>query len=165
MSIAHDDELAYRYELKINEYEFERMYLEDLHRNSGLSGDHKMVLWEVRQIIKKLKGYEHLEEPVLIYIAEIEGRTGLGNATVRRVLKQLHEYGLITKELKRIKVGREIKNELWISLAPHIITSAKWIATEDRGGRKGRQQCEKCGSENLEYVAYRCKDCGHEAHL
>jgi DNA-binding MarR family transcriptional regulator len=165
MSIAHDDEQAYRYELKIQQYELERMYLEDLHRNSWLSGDHKMVLWEVRQIIKRLKGYDHLEEPVHIYIAEIEGRTGLGSATVKRILKQLDEYGLITKQVKKTKVGRSIKNELWISLAAHIVNSAKWIATEHKGGRTGRQQCEKCGSDNLEYTAYRCKDCGHTGNL
>jgi len=159
------DDIVRRYEERINRYEFERMYLEDLHRNSGLSGDHKLVLWEVRQIILTLKGYEHLEESVHIYISEIERRTGLGNRSVKRLLAQLHEYGLITKEVKKIMKNKEIKNELWISLAPHITTSAKWIATEDKGGRKGRQQCAKCGSENLEYTAYRCLDCGHEDHL
>lgn len=159
------DERQYMYELKIQQYEFERMYLEDLHRNTWLSGDHKMVLWEVRQIIKDLKGYDHLEEPVHIYIAEIERRTGLGNRSVKRLLTQLHEYGFITKEVKKIMKDKEIKNELWISLASHIMTSAKHIVTEDKGGRKGRQQCTKCGSENIEYTAYRCLDCGHQGHL
>jgi DNA-binding MarR family transcriptional regulator len=159
MSIAHDDELAYRYELKINEYEKEIKWQDDLDCDLELSGNHKLVLRQVRKIIKRLR-YD-LDEPVHIYISEISNRTGLEESTVRRLLTQLAEYGLITKQVKRKRVGSEIRNELWISLAEHIRSNAAIISVPSRN-HGGDRRCEKCGSKNIDVLTvYACRDCGH----
>ena len=159
------DDTIYKYELKISEYEKEIKWQNDLDRDTELSGNHKLVLRQVRQIIRRVR-YD-LEEPVHIYISEIVNRTGLGDKTVRRLLLELENYGLITKELRPRRVGNEIRNEVWISLAKHIRRDATAISAPSRN-HGGDRRCENCGSKNIDiYVAYVCRDCGqiHQADI
>jgi DNA-binding MarR family transcriptional regulator len=158
VSVSHDDELAYRYELKINQYELERMWWEDLMQNSWLSGDHKIVLHAIRHIIQSLR-YDWDKstcEPVLIWMGELVRRTGLGESTVRRLTEELDQYGLITKKTKR---GKEGRNQCWYTLSGQVKTNPKNITIVDRRHGGARPRC-KCGSDNLEPTGYKCLDCG-----
>jgi DNA-binding transcriptional ArsR family regulator len=163
MSLSQDQYSdQYKHELKINEYEKEIKWQNDLDRDTELSAAHKLVLRQLRQIIKRVR-YD-LDEPVRIYISELVSRTGMEDSSVRRKLAQLADYGLITKIIKRIRVGNEIRNELWVSLAQHIRNDAKSIAAPNRN-HGGKRTCEKCGSQNIDvYIAYECRDCGHIHH-
>jgi hypothetical protein len=155
-----NDDREYMYELKINQYEFERMWLEDLHRNSWLSGDHKVLLWEIRQVVKRMR-YD-LSEPVHIWIMELANRTGLGYSSVKRLTDELNAYGLITKETK----GKGKEQRTWFNLGGTIRTSAKEIVIPDREHGGIRQpRCKKCNSDDLEPIAYKCRGCGHQWHL
>ena len=160
MSIAREDySEQYKYELKINEYEKEIKWQNDLDRDTELSGNHKLVLRQVRQIIKRVR-YD-LDEPVHIYVSEIVNRTGLGERSVLRLLSELADYGAITKETRRKRQGNEIRNELWISLGQHIRHDATLIHAPKRN-HGGNKRCESCGSKNIDvYIAYHCRDCGH----
>jgi rubrerythrin len=157
MSIAHDDEQAYRYELKINQMEMETIWLNELLANTTLSGEEKIVLHIVRQIIKRVR-YD-LSEPVHIWIGEICNRTGLGERTVQKVTNRLHELGLIIKDTR----GKGKGQKTWFSLPEEIKLRSKDLVRDRKRNRGGfRQRCEKCGSENLDvYTAYACRDCGH----
>jgi hypothetical protein len=157
MSIAHDDELAYRYELKINQYEMETVWLKELLANTTLSGEEKIVLWTIRQIIKRVR-YD-LSDPVHIWLAEIANATGLDERTIRRITSKLHDLGLIIKDTR----GKGRANRTWFSLPDEIKLSSKNIAKDRKRNRGGeRLRCEECGSENLDvHTLYACRDCGH----
>jgi DNA-binding MarR family transcriptional regulator/ribosomal protein S14 len=157
MSITHDDELAYRYELKINQYELEMIWLNELLENTTLSGEEKNVLWVIRQIIRKVR-YD-LSVPVHIWMAEIARRSGLGESTVRKVINRLHNLGLIIKETR----GTGKNKRTWFSIPSEIDQSSKGVVKDRKRNRGGaRQRCEECGSENVDvYTLYACRDCGH----
>jgi DNA-binding transcriptional ArsR family regulator len=159
LSKDDDNAIAHRYEVKISEHEKEIKWQNDLDRDTELSAAHKLLLRQLRQIIKRIR-YD-MNEPVHIYVSELVGRTGLGKRSIPRLLSELAEYGLITKETRRKRVGNEVRNELWISLAQHIRTDATLIQAPKRN-HGGNKQCEKCGSENVDmYITYICRDCGH----
>jgi hypothetical protein len=165
MSITQDGEPTYRYEIKINQYEMERIWWEDLMKNEWLSADHKVVLYAIRHIIQNLRyDWDRATcEPVLIYSRELQQKTGLSENTVCRCTKQLHEIGLVNKLTKR--EGKVSKT--WYTLHGKICHSAKNIEIMTAGRNHGglRVACKKCGSGNLEAIAYRCLDCGHQWHL
>jgi hypothetical protein len=151
-----DDELAYKYELKINQLELERMWLKDLITNSWLSGDHKILLYTIRQIILDLR-YDWTV-PVLIYNAELQNKTGLGKNTIIRLTQELHNVGLITKETR----GKGREQRTWYSLGGSIQSSAKDIKVNARSRNHGGGRCCECGSENIVVKkTYECLDCGH----
>jgi DNA-directed RNA polymerase subunit RPC12/RpoP len=164
MSISYNDEQAYKYELKINQLEMEKLWERELFRNSWLSGDQKIVLLVIREIIHKLR-YDD-SELVHIHVAEIVNRTGLGDRTVRRIVTQLDEYGLITRECRRKRNGNIWISEMWISMKGHVIRDAKTIVIPARGHGGTRIKCESCGSENTEtFTGYKCLDCGNIGHV
>jgi hypothetical protein len=160
-----NDDLQYMHELKIHQLESERMWWEDLMRHQWLSGDHKIILYTIRQIIKSLRYDWDQEtcEPVLIWRHELESKTGLHENTISRCTNQLHEAGLIKKNTKR--EGKTSKS--WYTLHGRICHSAKDIEIAAPGRNHGglRITCRKCGGENLEAIAYKCLDCGHQWHL
>jgi hypothetical protein len=164
MSITRNDELTYRYELKINQLEQDRIWERNLFRNSWMSGDQKIVLLTIREIIRTLRCND--EELVHMHVAEIVSKTGLGDRTIRRILTQLDEYGLITKECRKVRNGSAWTSELWISMKAHAIQDANTIVTPARDHGGHRTKCEKCGSMNTEDIAaYKCLDCGHIGHI
>jgi hypothetical protein len=150
-----DDELAYKYELKINQLELERMWLKDLIANSWLSGDHKILLYTIRQIILDLR-YDWTV-PVMIYSAELQNKTGLGRGTIVRLTQELHDVGLITKETK----GKGKEQRTWYCLGGSIHRSTKDIEIKAKPRNHGGMKCRKCGSKNIIVKSYQCLDCGH----
>ena len=158
MSITREDEsVIYRYELKINEYEDELMWANDLFANTTLSGNEKIVMYTIRRIIRRVR-YD-MSEPVLIYMAEISNKAGLHEQTVMRSTKKLNELGLIIKETR----GKGENQKTWYSIPKEIRISSQSLATKrNRNWGGTRSKCEKCGSENIDiYTAYECRDCGH----
>jgi DNA-binding MarR family transcriptional regulator len=160
MSIAHDDEQAYRYELKINQYEMERMWWEDLMQNSWLSPGHKIVLYAIRQIIHTLRIDDSV--PTTMHLTELANKTGLSKAQIKRLTSELYEWGFITKNTKQRKEGKQWISEMTIGLGGQIRHNPKGLTTPDRNhGGPRKQKCHNCGSENVEPVVYQCLDCGH----
>jgi hypothetical protein len=134
----------------------EAEYLSDLLANKDLSGDQKVVLWIIRKIILRMR-YD-VTQPLHIWMGEIANKTGLGDKTVRRATNELHEMRLIVKDTrgkgKEQKTYFNLVNEYTISV--QIQEKQVTIPEKQHGGKR----CHYCGSEKLEKMTYRCKDCG-----
>lgn len=158
MSITHDNELAYRHELKIQQLEMDRIYEEELFANSYLSPAHKIVLLTIRRIIRTLRIDDSV--PTVIHLAELSNKTAISIAQLKRLIDQLDKWGIITKETIKWKEGKAWKSEMRLKMGGQIKNSPKSIITS-RNKPGGDQTCHKCGSRNIEPVAYICNDCGH----
>jgi hypothetical protein len=157
-----EDELAYRYELKIQQYELERMWWENLIENDWLSGNQKLILYAIRHIVRTLR-YDWDQptcEPVLIYNAELQHKTGLKKEAIIDATNTLDRVGLITKDTR----GKGKLQRTYYTLSGCIKSVEVTAPSRNQGGFRV-PKCEKCGSDNLESTAYKCKDCGHEGHF
>jgi DNA-binding MarR family transcriptional regulator len=158
MSITQDSELIYKYELKIHQYEMERMYEDELFSNAYLSPAHKIVLRAIRQIIRTLRIDDTIPTP--IHLTELSNKTAISTAQLKRLIDQLDEWGIITKETIKWKEGKAWKSEMRLKMGGQIKSSPQSITTP-RNKPGGDQTCHKCGSKNIEPIAYVCNDCGH----
>jgi DNA-binding MarR family transcriptional regulator len=155
-----------RYELKIQQLELERMWWENLMKNDWLSGNQKLILYAIRHIIQTLR-YDWGEstcESVLIYNTELMNKTGLSEDIVTKTTKVLDEVGLIEK--KTVGKGKAQRN--WYTLngsIKHSAENVKIAAPSRNHGGQRTPRCERCGCEDLETTAYKCRKCGHEAHI
>jgi hypothetical protein len=128
-------------------------YLDMLLASKKLSGEHKNVIWSIRRIMLKLR-YD-LTMPMHIWIPELVKRTGLSDKTVRSKTNELHAMGIILKDTR----GEKPNQETWFSFV-HMY-SLQFNESEAIPEKKhGKQKCQRCGSEKLEKMTYRCKDCG-----
>lgn len=149
-----------KYELKINEYEREIAWNNELDRlpNDPVSGSHKLVMRHIRQIIKRLR-YDETTF-VQIHNQELVNRTGLDDSTVKRALADLLAWGWVKKQSRRYNIANgEIRTERYLALTGSLVVSFQDVMIPAKKGRGG-PRCAKCGSENLVTVKV-CSKCGH----
>lgn len=153
-----------RAELRILHLEEDQRFRERLDANKHLSPTDKQVFIVVRDISRTIQS-EDGEAPVLP-MWQVAKSTGLGERTVRRSVAKLDEAGIWKRHQRKIHEGSgkwrtEVTIELGLlSYEPEAMRLAQ---PRKHGGK--REQCEKCGGENLEiYEAYICQDCGHIHH-
>jgi DNA-binding HxlR family transcriptional regulator len=158
---------SYKYERKINEYEMEIRWQNELDSlpNDPVSAEHKLILKHVRIIIKRLRC--DTKSATCIHNTELVRRTGLSEDTIQRKLKDLTSWGWITRHIIRSRTkGGSYTTEQMISLTGNLylaLGAAPMPKKRNHGG--DRRKCDSCGSENITiYVAYECRDCGHIHH-
>jgi predicted transcriptional regulator len=149
-----------KYELKINQLELERMWWENLMENDWLSGNQKLVLYAIRHIIRALR-YDWDQptcEPVLIYNAELQNKTGLKKEAIIDATNTLDRVGLITKDTR----GKGKANRTYYTLSGCIKSVEVNIPSRNHGGAR----CSECGSDNIVVKKiHKCLDCGHVEHF
>jgi DNA-binding HxlR family transcriptional regulator len=95
-----------------------------------------------------------------MHLAELSNKTALSKRQIIRLLKELEEWGLITKHTDKQRKGSSWESEMKLSVGGKIKQTVKDIkTTHKRPG--GNQRCHNCGSKNIEAVVYKCLDCGH----
>jgi hypothetical protein len=151
-------DLELKKDTKAAELEHEFAWLKDLNANQWLSGDQKVVLWEIRCIMRRLR-YD-LSEPVHIWLSEIENRTGLSSGAIKKITDQLHQFGLITKDTR----GKGKGQKTWFSIGGTIRQSVKDVVVHSPKHNRGGLRCPRCQSENIQPTSYKCLDCKHEWH-
>jgi uncharacterized membrane protein YvbJ len=119
------------------------------------------VFLTIRRIIRNLRVDDSI--PTIIHLAELINKTALSEAQIKRLINELHNWGLITKETNKLRKGSSWESEMKISIGGKIKNSVKDIVT-DHKRPGGDQRCHKCGSKNIEPSVYLCKDCGHYGH-
>jgi predicted RNA-binding Zn-ribbon protein involved in translation (DUF1610 family) len=140
----------------------EKIKEDDLMANSYLSPSHKIVLRAIRRIIHALRIDE--TTPTVIHLAELVHKTALSEKQLRRVVEDLSQWGLITKETRKWKEGKEWKSEMTIAIGGLVKHSPTEIITP-RQKAGGYRRCHNCGSKNIEAVVYKCLDCGHHGPI
>jgi hypothetical protein len=162
-SVQYDDRsYTQRLEDHIHELEVERIKEDDLMANSYLSPSHKIVLRTIRRIIQALRIDE--TTPTIIHLTELVHKTALSEKQLRRVIEDLDRWGLITKETRKWKEGKEWKSEMTIGIGGQVKYSPAEITTS-RQKPGGYRRCHNCGSKNIEPVVYKCNDCGHHGPI
>jgi len=156
--IEYLEEETRRKEIRIHRLEMDRLEEEDLRANDHLSHTHKAVLRTIQEIVRTLRVDD--TTPTTIHLGEISKKTATGERQVRRVIEDLDQWGLITKDTKQWKEGKVWKSEMTIAMGGKAKNPAKSIETV-RKKAGGYRRCHNCGSKNIEAIAYQCIDCGH----
>jgi len=148
-------------ERTIHRLEMERMEEKELRANDQLSHTHKAIFRTIQEIIRGLQPDDSTF--TIIHLAELSNRTAISTSQVKRIIDELYEWGLITKETIKWREGKVWKSEMKIKIGGQAKQRAKDIKTT-RKKPGGDQTCHKCGSKNIEPSVYQCKDCGHYGH-
>jgi len=153
-----------RAEMRILQLEEDQRFRERLDANKHLSPTDKQVFLAVRDLVRSLQSEETCSTVIPMW--QIAKMTGLGARTVQRSVAKLDDAGVWKRTQRKISEGRgKWRSEVAIELG--LLSSepeAMRLAQPRKHGGK-REQCEKCGGENLEiYEAYICQDCGHIHH-
>jgi len=157
-----------RAEARISSLEENEHFLHDLISNPHLSPSQKLAMLVARDAIQKTG--QSIEQLVEVDIAALGKSMGASRFTAGRAVTELAKMGGLAREARtEVSEGRNGKKKyrtrILLGLTIWTGKPASIRPTEPRNHGGKREQCEKCGGENLEvYEAYICQDCGHIHH-